>query len=80
MSKFFKKKFRRNVAVKLEVFRLVHHTHPAAAQLLDDAIVRNGLADHGKKRPPKPECGWMLVGTVRQVNEEALGESHLFFR
>ncbi|MFZ3211457.1 MAG: hypothetical protein WA188_08085, partial [Terriglobales bacterium] len=25
----------------------VHHTHPAAAQLLDDAIMRDGLADHG---------------------------------
>jgi hypothetical protein len=24
---------------------LVNHTHPAAAQFLDDAIVRNGLAD-----------------------------------
>ncbi len=27
------------------VFGLVDHTHPAAAQLLDDAIVRDGLAD-----------------------------------
>ena len=27
------------------VFSLVDHTHPPATQLLDDAVVRNGLAD-----------------------------------
>src|SRR6266704_3983371 len=29
------------------VLGLVHHTHPAAAKLLDDAVVRDGLTDHG---------------------------------
>ena len=29
------------------VFRLVHDTHPAAAQLLTNSIVGNRLADHG---------------------------------
>lgn len=28
------------------VLRFVDHTHPATAELLDDAIVRNGLANH----------------------------------
>jgi hypothetical protein len=32
--------------VELYVLGLVHHTHPAAAEFFDDAIVRNGLADH----------------------------------
>ena len=32
------------------VLGLVHHTHPAAPELLDDAVVRDGLADH------LPEC------------------------
>jgi hypothetical protein len=27
------------------ILGIVDHTHPAAAQLLDDAVVRNGLAD-----------------------------------
>jgi hypothetical protein len=29
------------------VFRLVDHTHAAASELLDDAVMRNGLAEHG---------------------------------
>src|ERR1700730_10650244 len=28
------------------VLGLVHHTHPATTELLDDAVVRDGLADH----------------------------------
>ena len=34
------------MAMQLEVLRFVHHTHPAATELRDDAIVRNGFADH----------------------------------
>ena len=29
---------------------LVHHTHPAAAQLFHDAVMRNSLADHGERK------------------------------
>jgi hypothetical protein len=29
---------------KLQVFGLVNHTHSATAQLLDDAVVRDGLS------------------------------------
>ena len=32
-------------ATELDILGLVDHTHPAAAQLLDDAVVRDGLAD-----------------------------------
>ena len=32
--------------MKFRIFSLVHHTHSAAAELLDDAVVRDGLADH----------------------------------
>jgi hypothetical protein len=31
---------------ELHVLSLVDYTHPTAAQLLYDAVVRNGLADH----------------------------------
>ena len=34
-------------AVQLYVLSLVDNAHPAAAQLLDDAVVRDGLAKHG---------------------------------
>ena len=33
-------------AVKARVFRFVDDAHAAAAELLDDAVVRDGLADH----------------------------------
>ena len=31
------------------VFSLIHHTHTAATELLNDAVVRDGLADHSWK-------------------------------
>jgi hypothetical protein len=37
-------------AMEASVFRLVDHTHAAAAQLLDDAVVRDDLPDHAEKR------------------------------
>ena len=33
-------------ATEFYVLSFVDHTHPPAAQLLDDAVVRDGLADH----------------------------------
>ena len=33
-------------ATEFDVLSLVDHTHAAAAELLDDAVVRDGLADH----------------------------------
>src|ERR1700736_5282552 len=41
-----RQEFKRNEAIQLNVLRLIDHPHPAAAQLLDDAVMRNGLADH----------------------------------
>ena len=41
------------------VLGLVDNAHPATAELLDDAVVRDGLADHAQ----------MLWRTRRQVNE-----------
>src|ERR1700730_2159075 len=41
----FGQKLQSNKAPEFRVFRLVNHTHPTPAQLLDDAVVRDGLAD-----------------------------------
>jgi hypothetical protein len=41
-----------NVAVQLEVFGFVHHTHPAATELRENAIVRDGFADHAFSHYP----------------------------
>jgi hypothetical protein len=43
------------------VLRFVYDAHPATAELLDDAVVRDGLADHG--------IGAMLGAVQGQVNE-----------
>jgi len=44
-----RQEFERYEAPQLSVFGLVDHTHAATAQLLDDAIVRDGLADQMKR-------------------------------
>ena len=36
-----------NESAEARILRLVHDSHAAAAELLDDAVVRDGLADHG---------------------------------
>jgi hypothetical protein len=37
--------------VQLNVLGLVNHTHPASAEFLEDAVMRNGLAEHGLRWP-----------------------------
>ena len=41
--------FQRDKAVELDVLGLVDDTHPATAELLDNAVVRDGLADHWQR-------------------------------
>jgi hypothetical protein len=43
---FVRKKFERDETVKARVFGFVHNTHSTTAEFLQDATVRNGLADH----------------------------------
>jgi len=40
------KKLERDEAPELDVLGLVDHTHTTAAELIDDAVVRDGLIDH----------------------------------
>ena len=47
-GKFLRQELQRNVAAEFEIFRFVHHTHAAATELFQDAIVRDGLVDHRK--------------------------------
>jgi hypothetical protein len=34
--------------MQTRIFRFVDDAHPATAQLFDDAVVRDGLADHAQ--------------------------------
>ena len=61
LGHFIGQKLERYKAVQPRVFRFVNHAHPAAAQLLDNAVVRNGLSDHGFSRSEKDEAA-MLGG------------------
>jgi hypothetical protein len=46
---FVGQKLERHKAMQAGVFGFVNHTHTAPAQFLDDAIVRNGLANHRRE-------------------------------
>ena len=61
LGDFIGQKLEGDEAVQPRVFGFVDHTHPAAAQLLDDAVVRDGLSDHGFRRSEKDEAA-MLGG------------------
>ena len=43
----FRQELKGDKAVQPRVFGLVDNTHAAATELLDDAVVRDGLANHG---------------------------------
>ena len=42
---FLGKKFEGNKAAQARIFRLVHNAHPTATEFLNDAVMRDGLAD-----------------------------------
>jgi len=43
------KKLQGNESAELKVFRFVDYPHAASADLFDDAVVRDGLADHSER-------------------------------
>src|SRR5215469_15365896 len=45
--KVVRKKFQGNSAAKFRVLGLVHNAHSTAAELLHDAVMRDGLSDEG---------------------------------
>jgi hypothetical protein len=49
---FIGQEFQGYQSAKLGVFGLVNHAHAAATQFIDDAVVRDGLADHGWRTAP----------------------------
>ena len=60
-----RKELQGNEAVELDVFRLVHHAHPTAAEFLQNAIVRDGV---GQSWRGIRHWGRMLGCVQRQVN------------
>ena len=55
-------------ATELHILSLVDHAHPAATEFLDDAVVRDGLADHNGS-PGNLGCnGKDVAEASQQVN------------
>jgi len=54
VGEFVGKELEGDVAAELEVFRLIHNAHTSATDLLDDAVVRDGLADHSESALSAP--------------------------
>ena len=46
LGKMFRQKLQGDEPTKLGVLGLINHTHPASTQLLEDAVMRNGPAQH----------------------------------
>src|SRR5215813_2337198 len=53
---------------KIEVLGLVHHTHPAAAELLDDAVMRDGLPDHWANIRSRDSASQRRPGSWRRLS------------
>ena len=70
-------KLQRHQPAELRVLGFVHYTHTTASELFQDAVVRNGLANHASNLPLRA-----ILGRVcRQVNaRRAWRQSLLFFR
>ena len=60
------REFEGNEAAELGIFSLIDHTHPTAAQPLDDAVVRNRLTDHFAEILDR---GWRQVNGSQRVEE-----------
>ncbi len=65
---FVRQKLQRNKAAQAGIFSLVNHAHTAAAQFLDNAVVRDGLIDHGKMK-----CYVEIFARVNEGNVEKVG-------
>jgi hypothetical protein len=56
--------------MQLYVLSLVYDTHATAAELLDDAVVRDGLTDHWRRKSYVCETGKSMKGVELAVSEK----------
>src|SRR2546421_6045091 len=48
-----RQEFKGDPAAQIEVFSFINHTHTAAAELREHAVMRDGLTNHGEGTPSK---------------------------
>src|SRR6202034_20464 len=61
VGNIIRQEFQSDKTAEFEILGLINHNHPTAAELLDDAVVRDGLASHWAE---------MLGVGLEQVNED----------
>src|SRR5256885_5533526 len=66
LSYFFRQELQSHESAKARVLGLIDNTHAAAAEFLNDAVVRDGLADHSQMGS---SCRFILRMLHRTVNE-----------
>src|SRR2546426_6131905 len=71
---FFGQELEGDKTVEAAILGFVDHTHPPAAELLDDAVVGDGLAEQGERVPPRAA----MLGVLRRRSqrEHANGMQH----
>jgi hypothetical protein len=67
-------KFQSDEAAEVGVLCFVNHTHPPTTELLDDAVVRDGLPDEGLGI--RHVAAILVFPNRRQVNEPAQHRPH----
>jgi hypothetical protein len=67
-----RQKLERHPTAETGVLGLVDDAHPAAAQLLEDAVVRDRLADHGVATPRRPSVASRAVPSLDSTFRELL--------
>ncbi len=64
-SQFRRKKLKRHAASKSEILGFVNHAHPATAQAARDAVMRDGLPDHEKKKTARA----LILGRIPRASQ-----------
>ena len=80
MGNLIRQEFQGDETSEFDILGLVDQTHAASAQFLEDAVVRNGLADHGRKDSGngRDGCGaksMSRIGALRVDGSIAVTES-----
>ena len=65
------KKFQRDKTAQLGVISLINYPHAATAELCNDAIVRDSLAEHGRGSARNRVLG-ILGGILRELKPHSL--------
>src|SRR5262249_31149012 len=71
----FRQKLQSHKAAKFDVLGLVDHTHPAPAELVDDAVVGDGLTNHEEGGGPREILGLVETEVKDQANAHFRGLS-----